>query len=352
MSANRIIVDGAQGEGGGQILRSSLALAALTGRPLRIERIRAGRPKPGLSAQHLASVRAAAEICNADVSGAALRATELDFLPRRPVRAGRYDFNVADARKGGSAGAAALVLQTVLLPLALAKGDSALTLLGGTHVPWSPSFDYLERVFLPAVSGLGLKASLELRHPGFYPVGGGRFVAHIEESRLTPLKLERPGQLLRVSGLLTIAGLDSAIAERMEETVVRLLEPLAVEVVIARREAEAKSPGVALVLTPEYERGQAGFSAVGERGKRAEAVAAEACEALLAHHQSHAAVDIRLADQLLLPLAFAAGPSSFTTARATNHLKTNAAVIEQFGLATITISASGQQTLVRVQPQR
>lgn len=350
-SAGLIRVDGAQGEGGGQILRSSLALAALTGRPVRLERMRAGRAKPGLAAQHLTSVRAVAEVANAHLEGDTLGSMDLLFRPRREVRGGRYSFNVALQRKGGSAGAVALVLQSILLPLALSGEDSEVTLLGGTHVAHSPPYDFLEQTFLPTLAGLGLEASLDLRRAGFYPVGGGRLSAHVKATdQLSPLTLERPGALEAVHGRLLTAKLEPHVAERMEAQARELLAPLGVELVFEHRQLEAKSPGAAIFLEPRYERGRAGFSAVGERGRPAEQVATEAVEALLANHATGAAVDVRLADQLLLPLSFASGPSSFTTERASNHLKTNAAVIEQFGLAKITISDTSP-TRVTVTPR-
>ena len=346
-----LLIDGSRGEGGGQILRTSLALATITGRPLRITRIRAGRARPGLAAQHLTCVRALAEICNADLTGAELGSMELGFSPRRAAHAGRYGFNVALARAGGSAGAASLILQSVLLPLTLAGGKSDVTLLGGTHVPWSPSFDFLEQTFLPLLADLGLIASLELRRPGFYPVGGGRMLAHIASTQaLSPLKLEHPGALSGVHGRITLAGLSFEIASRMRAEAVRLLSPLGVSVEIEIVETEARSPGIAIFLTPDEVRGRSGFSAIGERGRPAEAVAKEACEALLEHLQSGAAVDLRLADQLLLPLAFASGKSTFTTSRASGHLRTNAHIIEQFGLAHISIQGE-QPARVTVCPK-
>jgi RNA 3'-terminal phosphate cyclase (ATP) len=352
LDKDALLIDGSRGEGGGQILRSSVSLAAILGRELRIVRIRAGRPKSGLSAQHLASVRAVAEICSAELEGDALGSLQLDFRPRRAPRAGRYSFNVAAARKGGSAGAASLVLQSALLPLALTGNASELALLGGTHVPWSPPFDFLEQVFFPLLAKLGLKVELDLRRPGFYPVGGGRFSARIQGvKRLQPLQLERPGRLLGVQGTLTLAGLDEQVAVRLEETTQRLLAPLGVAVEIERKEAESRSLGVALFLRPDYERGFAGFSAVGERGKPAEQVAAEACEELLLQHASNAAVDVRLADQLLLPLCFASGASVFTTARASSHLRTNAAIVEQFGLAKVQIEERSGLAQVTVHPR-
>jgi RNA 3'-terminal phosphate cyclase (ATP) len=151
-----LIIDGSHGEGGGQILRSMLSLAVIAGRPVRIENLRANRKKPGLVAQHLASVRAAAMLCDAEVKGAELGSQMLQFIPRKPVRASDYFLDVAQAREGGSAGAVMLVLQTLLLPLALAEGDSTVILRGGTHVDMSPSYDYVHDVWLPTLACMGV----------------------------------------------------------------------------------------------------------------------------------------------------------------------------------------------------
>lgn len=346
-----LIIDGFQGEGGGQILRTSLTLAAILGRPIQIKRIRAGRARPGLAAQHLTCVQALAEITKASVSGAEIGSMELEFIPPRLARGGKCNFNVALARAGGSAGSCGLIFQSVLLPLAFAKNKSEVTLLGGTHVPWSPTFDFLSQTFLPALGACGLQTSLDLRRPGFYPQGGGRMKAQITPlQKIQALKLQKPGTLQEIKSLITISDLSFSIAARIESQVSKLLKPLKVEIVFARMEAKAHSPGVALFLQARYERGFTGFSAIGEKGKSSEQVAAEAVEALLLHHKSQATIDVRLADQLLLPLAFASGTSVFTTARMSSHLQTNAFVIEQFGLGKIKIQEEEDKTIVTVKP--
>jgi RNA 3'-terminal phosphate cyclase (ATP) len=178
--AETLVIDGATGEGGGQIVRSALTLAALLGRPIRIDNLRAGRPKPGLAAQHLTAARAVAALCGGTLQGDRLGSRTLSFHPARPPRAGAYTFDVGEARKGGSAGAVTLVLQAVLPPLALAEGRSALTLRGGTHMAWSPSVDYCREVWLPALSASGVRASLKLGAWGWFPVGRGEVRVRIE----------------------------------------------------------------------------------------------------------------------------------------------------------------------------
>ena len=178
-SPDRLILDGSHGEGGGQILRTSLTFAAITGRAIRIERIRAGRAKPGLAPQHLTAVRAAASLCRATTTGDEIGSTTLEFAPRAAVAPDTYAFDVAAATKGGSAGATSLVLQTVLLPLALTEGRSRLSVRGGTHMAWSPPFDYVRDVWMPALAKIGIETSIELRASGWFPIGQGEIVATI-----------------------------------------------------------------------------------------------------------------------------------------------------------------------------
>lgn len=320
-----VLVDGSMGEGGGQVLRTSLALSLLTGRPFRIENIRARRPKPGLAAQHLRSVEAAAAVGAARVEGAQKGSTALTFEPG-PVRPGEYRLDV------GTAGAASLVLQTVAVPLALAGGESRLAVTGGTHVPWSPSFHYLERQWCPALAPLGLRAEVSLRRLGFYPRGGGEIEARLGpgSGRPSPLTLVERGKLQEVRGLSAVAGVPPAVAERQARRARARLQPLGVPVEIETASLEASSPGTFLFLEARFERARCCATGLGERGKPAEQVADETVAEVEAYLRSGAALDEHLADQLLLPLALARGGSAFTTAGVTRHLTTNAAVIRLF----------------------
>jgi RNA 3'-terminal phosphate cyclase (ATP) len=364
--ADEVVIDGSFGEGGGQILRTSLTLAALTGRALTVEKIRAGRRNPGLAAQHLTAVRTAAALCRAEVSGDALGSQALSFRPAGPPQAGAYVCDVAEAREGGSAGAATLVLQTVLLPLAFAAGESQVVVKGGTHVPWSPPFDFARDVWLATLARLGVAATLELVTWGWYPAGGGELRLTVSgrggaagaaaepeaaRPRLTPLSLPEHGSLSRVFGRAVAANLPAHVAQRMADRSRALLAAAGIAAEIAPIRARAASPGAGLFLTAEYEHVRAGFSALGKRGKAAEVVAEEAVSALLAHRDSGAAVDLHLADQLVPPLAVAAGPSRYTAERVTRHLTTNAWVVERFGLARIAIEgAEGEPGAVTVSP--
>jgi RNA 3'-terminal phosphate cyclase (ATP) len=332
-----LTIDGSYGEGGGQILRTSLSLSAISGRPIRIEELRTGRRKPGLRPQHLTSLRAAAKICDAKVEGARLNSRAVAFTPRSAPQAGTYTFDVAQAAKGGSAGSASLILQTVLLPLALADGTSQVTLRGGTHVAWSPPFDFVKRVYLPTLARAGVRAKANIRKWGWYPIGGGEIRATIEASgktegpmALAGLELKARGNLTRVRGVSASSNLPKHIRVRQERATLQVLRSNGVNSRLRVVDAPAKGQGTVVFLWAEFDNTVAGFTSLGERGKPAEHVAEEAALSLLAFLQSDAALDRYMADQLVLPLAIADGPSRFSTEMVTQHLLTNAWVVNQF----------------------
>ncbi len=320
-----VTIDGSHGEGGGQILRTSLSLSALTGRPVEIVRIRAGRSRPGLQPQHLASVRAAADLCAAQLEGAEIGSVRLRFAPQAPPAPGVYHFAI------GTAGAAPLVLQTVLLPLALAPGPSRITVTGGTHVAHAPTADYGERVYLPTLARHGLAASALSSRAGFFPKGGGVVQAEIAGGAAPLLMtLTERGALRALTALIVTAGLPATVAERGIAAIRQELGRLPVELSVETREVPAASPGAAVLLVAECEGGPAGFSAIGERGKRMETVAEEACRAFREWRETGAACEEHLADQLVLPMALTAGESRWTTSRVTEHLRTVLWVVPQF----------------------
>lgn len=334
-----IDIDGARGEGGGQVLRTSLALAAITGQAVRLYNLRAGRQNSGLAPQHLTAVRALAQVCAAEVRGGALRSTTVEFHPQAPPRAGDYTIDVTEAAAGGSAGAVTLILQALLLPLALADGASRLTLRGGTHVPWSPPLHHLTEVFVPMVARMGVRADVRLSQWGFYPAGGGEVTAEIRGRRgalAAQTWLER-GPLKRVWGRAVAANLPAHIAQRMAGRARNLLSEAGLHPEITPLRERAASPGAVTLLFSEYENAVSGFSALGEKGKPSEQVATEAALDLLAQHRSGQALDMHLADQMLLPMALAEGRSRFTTCRVTQHLLTNAAIIQHFIPAQIVV---------------
>ncbi len=306
------------------MLRTSLALAAHTGTAIRLTNIRARRARPGLQAQHLAAVRAAAAICAGELRGAELGSTELEFRPGA-VRAGRYRFAIE------TAGSACLVLQTVALPLALTQGTSTIAVRGGTHVPWSPSYHYLERQWLPHIQALGLRQRLSLTAAGFYPRGGGELLATIRGVHsILPLERSQRGDVLRIRGLSGVANLDLDIARRQKLQALRRLEPVCRDTKIKILDLPSPVKGTFILLWAEFSNGRAACGALGAPGKRAERVADEAADELLACLDSGAAMDAHLADQLLLPLALAQGESALSTARVTSRLLTNAQVIRLF----------------------
>jgi RNA 3'-terminal phosphate cyclase (ATP) len=332
-----LVIDGSYGEGGGQVLRTSLSLSTISGRPIRIEGIRAGRRKPGLRPQHLTSLRAAAKLCDAKVEGAKLNSQTLTFAPRTAPNAGDYNFDVAQAARGGSAGSASLILQTVLLPLALANGASQVTLRGGTHVAWSPSFHFVRRVYLPTFAATGVNAKVSIRKWGWYPIGGGEIRATVTASgdqmgspALRGLELMARGKLVRVRGVSASSNLPKHIRVRQERSALQVLRSNGVNARLEVVDAPAKGQGTVVFLWAEFENTVAGFTSLGERGKPAEQVAEEAALDLLAFLQSDAALDRHMADQLVLPLALANSPSRFTTEMVTAHLLTNAWVVNQF----------------------
>lgn len=333
------------GEGGGQVLRSALTLSIVTAQPFTINNIRARRSKPGLRAQHLKAVDAAAAISHAEVDGAYLESKSLEFYPG-VVHSGRYKFDI------GTAGATSLVLQTIAIPLSRANSASSVIITGGTHVPWSPSYHYLDLQWRYWMSRLGFDLQLSLDNAGFYPQGGGRISAIIRPSRsIQPLELRQRGNLVKLSGISAVAGLDRSIADRQKRQAIGRLGKRYPGFLLKILELPARSKGTFLLILAEYDRGRACFCALGERGKPAERVADECVDAFDAFNDSPAAIDPFLADQMLIPLALAVSPSEIYTEKVTDHLLTNADIIHQFLPARIEIQgALGEPGIVSVIP--
>jgi RNA 3'-terminal phosphate cyclase (ATP) len=335
-----IEIDGSQGEGGGQILRSSLSLAICTQQPFRIFNIRANRDRPGLMRQHLTAVKAAAEICNAVVMGGDLGSRDLTFRPG-PLRAANYSFAI------GTAGSSTLVLQTVLPPLLTAAEPSTVRITGGTHNRGSPPFDFLQRAFMPLLVRMGANVELQLRRFGFYPRGGGEIVAIIEPSAgLSALTLNRRGDRVRAYAEAYVAALPIHIGQRELEVIGEGLD-WSQDQLFLRGLSNDMGPGNAVTITVEHEHVTEVFTGFGERGVRAETVAGTAVEEARGFIASKAAVGEHLADQLLLPMALGQG-GSFTTAVATEHLRSNALIIERFTSRRVAIAPSVEGFEVRV----
>ncbi|MCK4353246.1 RNA 3'-phosphate cyclase [candidate division WOR-3 bacterium] len=335
-----IEIDGSYGEGGGQILRTALALSAITKKPLHISNIRKGRRVSGLLQQHLTCVRAAGEITNAKLKGDGFRSQELWFEPNE-IKGGNFSFDVA--RERGSAGATTLVLQTILPILLYADKLSVVKIKGGTHTKWSPPFHYISWVLQPTLKKLGIGFSCSLKKCGFYPIGKGEIEVKTEvrrqktedrsqktedRSEIKGIELIERGKFRSLNGISVVAGLPLSIAKRQREEAFRCLKDFSPKIEVS--EVSAYSKGTFFFLLAKFENTVAGFSAIGERGKPAEKVAKEACDKFLYYYNSEQAVEQWLADQIILFLALTSKSSCFTTSRISKHLLTNIWVIRQF----------------------
>ncbi len=318
-----ITIDGSLGEGGGQILRTSLALSLVTGQPFRIEKIRAGRKNPGLLRQHLTAVNAATEIGQAEVKGEAIGSQHLTFTPGK-IKAGEYAFAV------GTAGSATLVLQTVLP--ALLVGDSettTLTLEGGTHNPFAPPFDFLVKAFLPIVNRMGAGVAATIERHGFYPAGGGKFVVSINPAaQLRPLELRERGAITAQAARAIVAHLPFDIAERELSLIARKLN-LPGEALHGETIQMSPGPGNVVSVEITSQHVTEVFTGFGERGISAEAVANSVIKEARAYLAADVIAGEYLADQLLLPFALAGG-GAFTTLPLSKHSTTNMEVIQKF----------------------
>jgi RNA 3'-terminal phosphate cyclase (ATP) len=341
-----LTIDGSQGEGGGQILRTSLTLSLVTGTPFRIERIRAGRERPGLLRQHLTAVEAATAVGGAEVDGAQLGSPELVFRPRG-LRPGAHRFAV------GTAGSATLVLQTVLLPLAVAGAPSTVRVEGGTHNPGAPPFEFLDRAFLPLLARMGAKATATLERHGFYPAGGGQLsVEIVPAERLAPLSLLERGAVTRRRARALASHLPRRIAEQ-ELAVVRARlgwDPaeLEVEIVGAGEAAGPRGPGNVLLLEIESEHVTEVFTGFGEVGVRAETVGERAVHEARRYLDAGVPAGTHLADQLLVPLALARG-GAFATLPLSRHAASNVEVVREFLDVAVTAVPAADGRTARVE---
>lgn len=315
-----LFVDGSLGEGGGQVLRTSLALSLVTGQPFAIEKIRAGRPKPGLQRQHLTAVHAAAEVGGAAVEGDALGSQRLVFKPRS-VRGGAFRFAIA------TAGSTTLVLQTVLPALWAAGEPSTVELQGGTHNPLAPPFDFLQHAFAPVMHRMGAPLQLGIDTHGFYPAGGGRWRAAVQPAAWTPCELLGTSERPQCRARIVLSRLAHRIGEREASTLRARLGLRADEVTI--EEVESPGPGNAVHVRVQLGEVTEVVTALGERGVLAEDVAAAAANEVEALLAAKVPVGEHLADQLLLPMALAGG-GAFRTVPPSLHTTTNAQVIERF----------------------
>ena len=347
-----IEIDGSYGEGGGQALRTSLALAAILQRPVEIHNIRAGRKKPGLRPQHLMAVRAMALITGGRVEGAERGSTRLYFEPQQ-IAPGDYSFDV------GTAGSTSLVLQTMIPVLLFAETPSRVDITGGTHVPWSPCFHYMKDVFSPGLRQMGGALQLKIERWGWYPKGGGKIIASVSPlTRLFSIDRSHRGELQDIYVLSAVSNLPISIAERQRNRVLKRFrkhglttsETLSFpdksttgtlslkgerqgggrDLRIGLVEGLSPGTGTVVFVAVTFDNGTVGFTSLGKRGKPAERVADDVCSDFFKFMTSEATVDKHLADQLVLYMALAKGRSSLTVRKVTKHLMTNIWVIEQF----------------------
>ncbi len=346
-----IEIDGSQGEGGGQMLRTSLTLSACLGLPVTIRQIRAKRSNPGLRAQHIAAVRAIAQVCRVEAEELSLGQTDLTFHPQA-VRPGAFSLDV------GTAGSTCLILQTMILPLAMAKGPSIVKVTGGTHNPKAPFFEYLAHVWLPFLRQIGLKVGIGMGQAGFYPHGGGTVVAQIDghavPERLIPLDLTERGAPTSLSGTVKIANQPMQVGYRLREALFwqmrrREIGPIEIEIELI----EAKDQAGYCALFAEFEKTRTASAGVTSKGNSPEGAAADTMEGLadfLSEEKGgQTALDPHAADQVMVPLALVPKTSRYTTSRVTKHCLTNAAVIQQMTNRSVTVEGKeGQPGLITI----
>ena len=318
-----IEIDGSSGEGGGQILRTSVALSAVTGEPVRVTNIRAGRPNPGLAPQHVTSIEAVAALADAAVDGLEPGSKEIVFRPGE-LLGGVYEFDV------GTAGSVSLVLQSCLLPAALSRTDVEVVVRGGTDVKWSPPADYLAMAHAPVARMFGVRCSVDIVSRGFYPEGGGEVRMEVSPAgQLTCVSLERPGEVVDIRGVAYAQNLPEHVVTRMKHAALKQMIQFG-DVKIVSDLRRGRSTGAGIVMVSRHENCVLGASALGERGIRSERLGEECASDLAETIASGATVDDHMMDQVLPYMAFAKGRSVAVVESMTGHARTNMDVIEEF----------------------
>lgn len=341
-----IEIDGSEGEGGGQMLRTALGLSALTGRSFRFENIRARRDKPGLAAQHLTGVKGVAEVCHAMVAEATVGSTALTFEPGM-VEAGDYRFDV------GTAGSITLVLQACMLACARTRARTEFDIIGGTNVRMSPPSDYLEHVLFPLLRTIGYEIDVRVPARGFYPQGGGEMIVGMGRGEhVLPLSLEQRGRFIGIDGVCFTQKLPDHVAERMASTARKTLAGHAPAVKLAMDRRQGHSIGAGIFLSAQYERTVLASDALGEKGISSEKLGELAATSLLRKMGSGETLDTHAADQILPYLSMAAGPSTFLVSELSMHLRTQMELIRRFLEVRIDAETAGDLYRVSVTPSR
>ncbi len=338
-------IDGSYGEGGGQVLRMGVALAAVTGTPVRVVHVRAKRKNPGLAAQHVTAVQAVAKLCDASTKGLTIGSQSLEFHPGR-LRGGSFSFDV------GTAGSITLVLQACL-PASFAAGDATLTIRGGTDVPLAPPLDYFGHVFLGLLRKMGGRGSVDVSTRGYYPRGGGLVRVNVERVReWSPLVLPKRGDITGIAGRAHASNLPEHVAMRMKSGALQQLSGyMAVRIHEETLGPDrAVGPGGAVVLWAETEETIVGASALAEKGKRAETVGVEAARALLKEIDSGATIDVHAADQVLVYAAMATRASEFLVRDVTEHMRTMMWLLGSFLGTQFNVVSSGMLRRVTIRP--
>jgi len=341
-----IEIDGSQGEGGGQILRTAVSLSTVLGIPIKVVDIRANRPQPGLKAQHLEAVKALQKLCNAQVTGLEVGSREVLFCPGK-LEGGHFTIDI------GTAGSIPLVIQTIVLPALWGPKDTFVRILGGTDVKWAPSIDYTHYVFLSILRIMGAHTNLGLINRGYYPEGGGEVelrICPLEPQGLKPLVIPTQEGEPKVFGSVHTANLPEDVGKRLKSTALKSLIGIT-DVKIMSNQWEGHSTGAGITLVSEFKNTLLGADALGEKGKRAEIVAKDCVNELLAEGKSGATLDHHMADQILPFLALSSGPSEFLVREITQHTKTNIDVIEKLAGASFELKAAeGGLTRIKVTP--
>jgi len=340
-----IEIDGSMGEGGGQIVRSAVALAALTGKECRIVNIRARRPMPGLAPQHLAAVKGVGNLCGARIEGLKAGSTSILFSPGK-IEGGTYYFDV------GTAGSVTLVLQACLLPAMFGEEAITIRVRGGTNVRWSPPVDYYSMVLLPLLNRMGVRISLRVISRGFYPEGGGEVEIHIEPSSdLLPLDIPERGEFRSIRGLCFSQNLPDHVCKRISHSAKKALMNIGdVSVNVDRR--TGPSTGAGILLAAEFENTLMGADSLGEKGVPSEQVGKQAAMNLIRELEGGGTLDVHAADQLLPYMALANGPSRFLVRELTGHVRTQIDLIPMFIETEISVKRRGPSIEISVLPNR